>query len=181
MKEGLKPRCITRDLKWGTPVPLEGYTDKVFYVWFDAPIGWVNNVFCCEVTSNLFCGENFYIQRLISNDKLLLAILSSSLKCVAMIGSKGNLKTLHFFVSGTFRSQQTTRTSGRNGGKTLNKWVIGKYQLSWPGCISVLHVIMTVAIATLRPNKFLKLNNDNQQLMCISTTINLSPIRNIRP
>ncbi len=23
----------------GTPVPLDGYTDKVFYVWFDAPIG----------------------------------------------------------------------------------------------------------------------------------------------
>ena len=39
LQEGLKPRCITRDLKWGTPVPLEGFTDKVFYVWFDAPIG----------------------------------------------------------------------------------------------------------------------------------------------
>ena len=39
VQEGLKPRCITRDLKWGTQVPLEGYTDKVFYVWFDAPIG----------------------------------------------------------------------------------------------------------------------------------------------
>ncbi|XP_066029111.1 methionine--tRNA ligase, cytoplasmic-like [Pocillopora verrucosa] len=42
VKEGLKPRCITRDLKWGTPVPLEGYTDKVFYVWFDAPIGYLS-------------------------------------------------------------------------------------------------------------------------------------------
>jgi len=40
--EGLKPRCITRDLKWGTQVPLEGYTDKVFYVWFDAPIGYLS-------------------------------------------------------------------------------------------------------------------------------------------
>lgn len=40
--EGLKPRCITRDLKWGTPVPLEGYKDKVFYVWFDAPIGYLS-------------------------------------------------------------------------------------------------------------------------------------------
>lgn len=29
VKEGLKPRCITRDLKWGTPVPLEEYKDKV--------------------------------------------------------------------------------------------------------------------------------------------------------
>lgn len=41
LRDGLKPRCISRDLKWGTPVPLEGYTDKVFYVWFDAPIGYV--------------------------------------------------------------------------------------------------------------------------------------------
>ncbi|GIL79322.1 hypothetical protein Vretifemale_8708, partial [Volvox reticuliferus] len=42
MRDGLKLRCITRDLKWGTPVPLEGYEDKVFYVWFDAPIGYIS-------------------------------------------------------------------------------------------------------------------------------------------
>ena len=42
LKEGLKPRCITRDLKWGTRVPLEGFEDKVFYVWFDAPIGYLS-------------------------------------------------------------------------------------------------------------------------------------------
>lgn len=40
LKDGLKARCITRDLKWGTPVPLEGFTNKVFYVWYDAPIGY---------------------------------------------------------------------------------------------------------------------------------------------
>ena len=75
-------RCITRDLKWGTPVPLDGYTDKgrpftyarkiwilsgdftcgfqcnfvlyvnrriptkVFYVWFDAPIGYISITAC---------------------------------------------------------------------------------------------------------------------------------------
>uniref|UniRef100_A0A182YGX9 Methionine--tRNA ligase, cytoplasmic n=1 Tax=Anopheles stephensi TaxID=30069 RepID=A0A182YGX9_ANOST len=42
LKEGLKSRCITRDLKWGIPVPLEGYENKVFYVWFDAPIGYIS-------------------------------------------------------------------------------------------------------------------------------------------
>jgi len=42
IRDGLKPRCISRDLKWGTPVPKEGFTDKVFYVWFDAPIGYVS-------------------------------------------------------------------------------------------------------------------------------------------
>ncbi|ELU11987.1 hypothetical protein CAPTEDRAFT_6394 [Capitella teleta] len=42
IRDGLHARCITRDLKWGTPVPLEGFTDKVFYVWYDAPIGYIS-------------------------------------------------------------------------------------------------------------------------------------------
>ncbi len=41
LNEGLRERCITRDLTWGVPVPLQGYEDKVFYVWFDAPIGYI--------------------------------------------------------------------------------------------------------------------------------------------
>ncbi len=42
LRDGLKPRCITRDLKWGTKVPKPGFDDKVFYVWFDAPIGYLS-------------------------------------------------------------------------------------------------------------------------------------------
>lgn len=42
IRDGLHERCITRDLKWGIPVPKEGYTNKVFYVWFDAPIGYIS-------------------------------------------------------------------------------------------------------------------------------------------
>ena len=42
LRDGLKERCITRDLKWGIPVPKPGYENKVFYVWFDAPIGYVS-------------------------------------------------------------------------------------------------------------------------------------------
>jgi methionyl-tRNA synthetase len=42
IRDGLKSRAITRDLKWGIPVPKKGYEDKVFYVWFDAPIGYIS-------------------------------------------------------------------------------------------------------------------------------------------
>ncbi|CEF61766.1 tRNA-binding domain and Aminoacyl-tRNA synthetase, class 1a, anticodon-binding domain and Nucleic acid-binding, OB-fold domain and Rossmann-like alpha/beta/alpha sandwich fold domain and Methionyl-tRNA synthetase family and Methionyl/Leucyl tRNA synthetase family and Methionine-tRNA ligase, type 1 family-containing protein [Strongyloides ratti] len=42
LKTGLEKRCITRDLKWGVKVPIEGFQDKVFYVWFDAPIGYIS-------------------------------------------------------------------------------------------------------------------------------------------
>lgn len=39
--EGIQDRCITRDLEWGVPVPKKGFEGKVFYVWFDAPIGYI--------------------------------------------------------------------------------------------------------------------------------------------
>lgn len=42
LREGLKKRAITRDLKWGVPVPIEGFARKVVYVWFEAPIGYVS-------------------------------------------------------------------------------------------------------------------------------------------
>ncbi len=41
LKEGLRDRCITRDLSWGVPVNRPGYEGKVFYVWFDAPIEYI--------------------------------------------------------------------------------------------------------------------------------------------
>ncbi|MCJ1232192.1 putative methionine--tRNA ligase, cytoplasmic protein rar1 [Varicellaria rhodocarpa] len=49
LKQGLRDRGITRDLKWGVPIPLDVfnndedrgiYESKVFYVWFDACIGY---------------------------------------------------------------------------------------------------------------------------------------------
>ena len=42
IRDGLNERAITRDLKWGIPVPKAGYEDKVFYVWFNAPIGYMS-------------------------------------------------------------------------------------------------------------------------------------------
>jgi methionyl-tRNA synthetase len=42
LDQGLSPRAVTRDLDWGVPVPLDGVTGKVLYVWFDAPIGYIS-------------------------------------------------------------------------------------------------------------------------------------------
>lgn len=46
IRDGLQERAITRDLKWGIPVPREGFESKVFYVWFDAPIGYISITKC---------------------------------------------------------------------------------------------------------------------------------------
>ncbi len=40
--QDLRPRAITRDMSWGVPLPIEGVTGKVLYVWFDAPIGYLS-------------------------------------------------------------------------------------------------------------------------------------------
>jgi len=42
LREGLKPRPITRDNKWGIPAPFKGAEDKTIYVWFDAVLGYVS-------------------------------------------------------------------------------------------------------------------------------------------
>jgi methionyl-tRNA synthetase len=42
LDDGLKPRAVTRDLDWGIPVPVAGGENKVLYVWFDAPIGYIS-------------------------------------------------------------------------------------------------------------------------------------------
>jgi methionyl-tRNA synthetase len=46
IRDGLKERAVTRDLKWGIPVPKTGFENKVFYVWFDAPIGYISITGC---------------------------------------------------------------------------------------------------------------------------------------
>lgn len=42
LQSGLSDRAVTRDLRWGVPVPVEGSEGKVLYVWFDAPIGYIS-------------------------------------------------------------------------------------------------------------------------------------------
>ncbi|MCR4328346.1 MAG: methionine--tRNA ligase [Patescibacteria group bacterium] len=42
LTKGLEDRPITRDLSWGIPVPVEGFTEKVMYVWFEAVIGYLS-------------------------------------------------------------------------------------------------------------------------------------------
>jgi len=42
IKEGLKPRAVTRDVEWGIPAPFEGAQGKTIYVWVDAVLGYVS-------------------------------------------------------------------------------------------------------------------------------------------
>ncbi len=72
-KEGLKPRCITRDIPWGIKVPLKGFEDKVFYVWFDAPIGYISitkELGGDELVKDRWQNENCEIYNFIGKDNI---------------------------------------------------------------------------------------------------------------
>jgi methionyl-tRNA synthetase len=42
IREGLKPRAVTRDVEWGIPAPFAGAEGKTVYVWVDAVLGYVS-------------------------------------------------------------------------------------------------------------------------------------------
>jgi len=42
VKEGLKPRAVTRDVSWGIPAPFSGAQNKSIYVWVEAVLGYVS-------------------------------------------------------------------------------------------------------------------------------------------
>jgi methionyl-tRNA synthetase len=42
LKEGLHPRALTRDNRWGIPAPFPGAEDKTIYVWLEAVLGYVS-------------------------------------------------------------------------------------------------------------------------------------------
>jgi methionyl-tRNA synthetase len=42
IKEGLKPRAVTRDIDWGIPAPFKNAENKTIYVWIDAVLGYIS-------------------------------------------------------------------------------------------------------------------------------------------
>jgi methionyl-tRNA synthetase len=42
IREGLKPRSLTRDISWGIPAPFDGAEGKTMYVWMEAVLGYVS-------------------------------------------------------------------------------------------------------------------------------------------
>jgi methionyl-tRNA synthetase len=93
LKEGLKPRCITRDIKWGIPVPLKGFENKVFYSWFDAPIGYISITKECRKDWKKWWHDdsNVKLVQFMGKDNIPFhTILFPSF----LIGSKGNYTLL---------------------------------------------------------------------------------------
>jgi len=80
LKEGLKPRAVTRDLDWGIPVPLPDAGGKVIYVWFEAPIGYISSTIeWAERTGknwkDYWCNEETRLIHFIGKDNIVFHAL----------------------------------------------------------------------------------------------------------
>lgn len=110
---GLQPRPITRDLSWGIPVPKEGYENKVFYVWFDATIGYIsmtakNREDWKDWWQN---PENVELYQFMAKDNIPFhtVIFPSSL-----MGTKKNWTLLHHINATEYLNYENTKFSKSN-------------------------------------------------------------------
>ncbi len=114
IRDGLKERAITRDLKWGIPVPKEGYEDKVFYVWFDAPIGYISISAChTEDWKDWWQDpDNTELFQFIGKDNIPFhtVIFPSTL-----LGSGENWTMLHHMSSSEYLNYENTKFSKSKG------------------------------------------------------------------
>ena len=114
-KEGLKERAITRDLSWGVRVPKEGFENKVFYVWFDAPIGYIS------ITEQLLGDawkewwrqpENTLLYQFMAKDNIPFHTI---LFPATLIGSQEQHTLLHHINSTEYLNYEDTKFSKSNG------------------------------------------------------------------
>lgn len=75
--EEIHARAITRDSKWGVPIPLPGTEDKVLYVWFDAPIGyitatqeWANKTGNAEAWKEYWLSPDTHLVQFVGKDNI---------------------------------------------------------------------------------------------------------------
>jgi methionyl-tRNA synthetase len=93
---GLVRRSMTRDISWGVPVPLDDpdAKDKVLYVWFDAPIGYISNTqelldnTGSDTLSNWWASDNTDIVHFIGEDNTIFHCVI----WIALLAAEGSYK-----------------------------------------------------------------------------------------
>ena len=126
IKSGLKPRSMTRDLNWGVKVPVEGMDNKVFYVWFDAPIGYIS------ITANYTDEwekwwknpENVKLFQFMGKDNVPFHTV---LFPASLIGTGDNWTMLHHISTTEYLNYETGKFS-----KSNNRGVFGDHVQEMP-------------------------------------------------
>jgi len=114
LKKGLEPRSITRDLKWGISVPLKGWEDKVFYSWFDAPIGYIGITAEClkKKWTDWWKAKDILLYQFMGKDNVPF---HSIMFPAYLIGSEDNYHIIDVLDSTAYINYEDTKFSKSNG------------------------------------------------------------------
>ncbi len=118
LKQGLKERCITRDLEWGVKIPLEGWENKVFYSWFDAPIGYIGiTIENRKDWKDWWFGKDISLYQFMGKDNVPFhAIMFPAF----LIGTRENYKLVDYLASTDYLNYEDKKFS-----KSKNTGVFG--------------------------------------------------------
>lgn len=148
LDEHLQPRAVTRDLDWGIPVPIEGVTGKVLYVWFDAPIGYISNT--KELLPNdwekYWKSKDSRIIHFIGKDNIVFHCIIFP----AMLMAEGSYQLPENVPANEFLNLEGEKIS------TSRNWAIwlNEYLEEFPGKQDVLRYVLTANAPETKDNDF---------------------------
>lgn len=166
---GLQPRAVTRDLDWGVPVPVDGVTGKVLYVWFDAPIGYISAT--KELTSNW---ETYWKD---SETRMLHFIGKDNIvfHCIifpAMLKAEGTFNLPENVPANEFLNLENDKIS------TSRNWAVWlhEYLEEFPGKEDVLKYVLTANAPETKDNDFtwkdFQTRNNNELVAILGNFVN---------
>ncbi|MFW6020068.1 MAG: methionine--tRNA ligase [Bacteroidales bacterium] len=169
LDNGLNPRAVTRDLSWGVTVPLEEAKDKVLYVWFDAPIGYISAT--RELTNNwekYWKDENTKLVHFIGKDNIVFhcIIFPSMLKAAGEYILPDNVPANEFL-----NLEGNKISTSRNWAVWLHE-----YLQDFPGKQDVLRYVLTANAPETKDNDFtwkdFQARNNNELVAIFGNFIN---------
>ena len=145
---GLQPRAVSRDLDWGSPVPVEGADGKVLYVWFDAPIGYISNTkeLLPDTWEKWWKQPDTRLVHFIGKDNIVFHCIVFP----AMLKAEGSYILPDNVPSNEFLNLEDDKIS------TSRNWAVWlhEYLVDMPGKQDVLRYVLTANAPETKDNNF---------------------------
>lgn len=148
LDQGLSPRAVTRDLDWGVPVPLDGVTGKVLYVWFDAPIGYISatRALLPQGWEEYWMGKDSRLVHFIGKDNIVFHCIIFP----AMLKAYGSYNLPENVPANEFLNLEGDKIS------TSRNWAVWlhEYLKEFPGMQDVLRYALCASAPETKDNDF---------------------------
>ena len=173
LDDGLKARAVTRDLDWGIPVPVPGSENKVLYVWFDAPIGYISATKDWAKKNNADW-EPYWKDK---NTKLIHFIGKDNIVFHCIIFPAMLLAEVSFVLPTNVPANEFLNLEGQKLSTSKN-WAVWLHEFlkDFPGKQDVLRYVLTANAPENKDNDFtwldFKARNDNELVAIYGNFIN---------